>query len=385
MVWTVSSTAGPTWQVGSAAGISLYTAYGAVTDFPESVAATASVEPADTIWSAGTTDGGNWQAGTTYASIVFGLWQYTPYRAGEPCELGVVGADGAYQIIWSPTDNPLHVDAVVLTVTGATLDIDGNGTVIVTAQRTTVRYGQQGWLFLAQAGEYAGTQVTLFAEPGKQHVVLTDPLVDPELGISAIPDLAAGDMLIWWNALPAGEVTVYPDRSFITDDTVDTFDVEAHIAGSGYTNTEVQDITVATDPIITGTATDFFEIVAGTATYVPTGHAVTASITDYQNTATGTATFSGFSEWVSPVPLATCTGQPLANQTDIRYVILPGHTLHAPTVVVSRTNGTTDAQGIFRALNISYTAGQPVTLLMRWIEGGRDRFVILYTQLTVQG
>ena len=401
MVWAVGSTAGPVWQLGSTSGASNELS-GSVTDALGSAAGTAAYL-GPTVLSGAVAD--FFESAAAVAAYTSPpptlVQQYTPYQAGETCELGVVGADGVFQIIWSPINNPLSVHAVALTITSTNL-VDGAGRVFVTAQRTVVRYGEQGWLFLEQDGEYSGMQATLVAEPGKQHVVLAAPLVAPELGVWAVPDLAAGDMLIWWNALPVGAVEVFPDRSFETDGTVLTFDAEAHANtglyvaedywvegyayyGFEYTNTETQDINFGPDPSLTGAVTDFFEIVAGTAAYTATGNAITANLTDFPNTVAGTADTSGFSEWVSPVPLATCTGQALANQTGISYAILPGHVLHAAEAIVVRNDGTTDAQGHFRAQNIFYTAGQPVTLLMRWIEGGRDRFVILYTQLTVQG
>jgi hypothetical protein len=322
--------------------------------------------------------------GSTSSEFGFAVWQYTPYRHGQPCDLGIRGTTEPFQIFWSPVQDPLDARTVELTVTASNI-VDGDGTLTVTAERGAVGYGQTGWLF-AFTDEYTnGTPVILLAPTTVQYVDLVEPLVDPEFGVSAIPELAGGDQLIWWNALPSGEVTVFSDRSFIADGTVNTFDVEAYESGVGYTNTETQDINFGPDPNITASITDLLEQPAGTITYQASGFQLSADLTDLLESVSGTAVSgANFSEWVSPVPITNCANQPLANQFGIEYAVLPGHTPHATTAIKTGSDGTTDANGYFRLQNLLYAPAQPVTLIMRWMEDTRDRYVVLYTQLTQQ-
>jgi hypothetical protein len=191
-------------------------------------------------WQIGTTGGANWQVGTTSGAITFGISQAGDYRHGSSCVLQVVGANGAYSVKWSPTASAVDPDAVPLNILVQNLDGSGNGSVTVQAARGVVRYGETGYIYLVQGASVGGLAKTLLAEVGKQYVTLVAPLAEPSdpdgsppvegERVTAIPDLAAGDQLIWWNAQPSGTVDVFADGSFVSDGPVTSFSVEAHVA-----------------------------------------------------------------------------------------------------------------------------------------------------------
>jgi hypothetical protein len=311
-------------------------------------------------WAVGTTSGGTWQVGTTSIPFpTFAVLTATAYRHGQNCTVEVVGATSTFWIVWSPTNNATDPLAINLAVVSTNLDPSGNGTVVVTANRGAVRYGQNGYMFLKQAEFSSALLVPLLTEGGKDYVLLVAPLAAPEEGVNAIPDLAGGDQLIWWNVLPSGAVTVNSDRSFVADATVSSFSVEAHIDGFGYTNTATQTINAAPARSIIG-------VVANPIEYVVSS--VSAP--------------SFFASWTSaPKPVTACDGTVLANHTGIHYAVIPGHNPHSATALKTGTDGTTDASGYVTITNINYPPNEPVTVIMRWIEGGMDRYVVLYTQL----
>ena len=197
-------------------------------------------------WQIGTTGGANWQVGTTSQAFTFGISQAGDYRNGSSCVLQVVGADGSYSVKWAPTSSADDPDAVTLTILVQSLDGSGNGSITVQAARGVVRYGETGYLILTQADSPVKTSSlakTLLIEATKQYINLVgegsppalaeggseSPPVEPER-ITAIPDLEVGDQLIWWNVLPDGSVDVAADASFVADNQVKSFSVEAHIA-----------------------------------------------------------------------------------------------------------------------------------------------------------
>ena len=190
-------------------------------------------------WQIGTTGGANWQVGSTSGAIAFGISQAGDYRHGSSCVLQVIGADGSYSVKWSPTASAVDPDAVTLNILVQSLDGSGNGSVTVQANRGVVRYGETGYIYLVQGASVGGLPKTLLAEVGKQYVTLVAPLAEPSdpdgsppvegERVTAIPDLAAGDQLIWWNAQPSGAVDVAADGSFVADGQVTSFSVEAHV------------------------------------------------------------------------------------------------------------------------------------------------------------
>lgn len=290
-------------------------------------------------WIVGTTTDPTWQTGSSTVPLpTFQVLGATTYQPGTNCTLQVLGADSTFWIVWSPTGNPEDPNAVQLAIVSTDLDVNGDGNVVVTAQRGFVRYGELGWIYLFQNGEAGGLTKTLTAEAGKQYVTLQDPLADPSLRLSSTPvDLAATDQVIWWNPQPSGTVTVYDNGAFTASSTVQSFQAEVHVLGEGYS-----------DPAT---------ILIG---YLPV------------------------SRWTSSA-IRSHTGTLLANQTDISYVILPGHNVYAVSPIAMADTGATDGLGRFNITDLSYPAAEPVTVILRWLEGGTiDRFIVVYTQLVEQ-
>jgi hypothetical protein len=293
-------------------------------------------------WQVGSTENVNWEVGTTSDTPAHAILQATEYRHGQTCTLQVFGAKGTYWIIYSPTTNPLDPLAVLPAIGTRNLDVNGDGTINITADRGIIRYGQTGYLYMYRNGaEPEGYStfypVVLLPENGKQYVTLSDPLVLPEEGVYAIPDLAAGDQVVWWNALPSGNVTIYTDRSFVTDGSVETFLVEAHVEGVGYTNTEIQNV------------------------------AYDGSVSTWES---------------EPLYIRDSSGNLvlLSNKTNISYVIKQGHSLTG-TIVTSGNGGVTNEQGVFSLSDIEYAPASPVTVILRWETEGVSRFIIAYTEL----
>ena len=289
-------------------------------------------------WIVGTTTDVTWQTGSsTVPPPTFQVLSPTTYQPATNCTLQVLGANSTFWIVWSPTSNPEDPDAVLLPIVSTDLDINGDGTVVVTARRGIVRYSEQGWIYLFQNNEAGGLVKTLTAEAGKQYVTLQAPLAGPSERITAIPDLIATDQLIWWDVLPSGTVTINSDGSFVASSTVQSFQVELHVVGEGYSDPATQTINA------------------------PTANA----------------------GWTS-APIRSHTGTLLANQTNISYAILPGHTVHAVSPIAVGVDETTDAQGRVTITGLSYAPFEPVTVILRWLEGGTiDRFIVVYTQLDV--
>ena len=229
-------------------------------------------------WQIGTTAETNWQIGTTTANPTFGILTAGDYRHGSSCVLNVIGVNGTFTVKWSPTNSGADADAVTLTVLVDNTDVNGDGNITVTANRGVVRYGETGYLIVTQTASpdlVGSISKTLLIETTKQYINLTgdgSPLALAEGGsaspfvaaqrVTAIPDLAVGDQLIWWNAQPSGDVDVAVDASFIADGTVISFSVEAHVArdtvsspevAAYYTATATQTIEVtAADDVVTG-------------------------------------------------------------------------------------------------------------------------------------
>ena len=295
-------------------------------------------------WTVGTSTDPTWQTGTTSIVPTFGIFQATSYIPGQSCTLQVIGATGTFWVIYSPVNDPNSLLAVLPQITNVSTDVNGDGSVTVTADRGAVRYGESGYMFLYKddsGGIFSShLLVPLLPESGKQYVTLADPLALSSEGVWAIPDLVSGDQLVWWNALPSGNVTVNTDRTFVTDGVVESFWVEAHLVGEGYTNTEIQNV-------------------------------------NYDGT---------LSSWTSE-PLfyrdSSGTLNLLADITGISYAVREGHSLTG-TLITSGTSGTTDASGIFSLSGLAFTAGGPVTCILRWETEGVSRFLVSYTTLIAE-
>lgn len=182
---------------------------------------------------------------------LFAVLTASEYIDGQPVSISLAGIDtGApYSLYWSPTIDRFQIGTATLTVFDSNLDIDGNGTVQVIATRGVVRYNTSGYIHLVQGANTSYLTKNLTPEAGKQTVILTSPLSTFDTRITAIPDLAAGDQLVWWNVLPSGNVLVNSDASFEADEVVQAFTVEAHAEGFGYGESAIQYLAEA--PIIT--------------------------------------------------------------------------------------------------------------------------------------
>lgn len=171
----------------------------------------------------------------TITQPTFGIDAIDQYDHGETSVLTVYGVTGSYTVRWSPSsDTPNAPGSVQLTVVGDSLDESGDGTISVTADRGIVRYLDTGYVWIIQGESFNYRGATLALPSGREAVVLTSPLAAPELRLTAIPDLEPGDMLIWWDVLPSGDVSIEPDASFNASLDVQTFEVEVHVANLGY-------------------------------------------------------------------------------------------------------------------------------------------------------
>lgn len=172
----------------------------------------------------------------------FGIVSAGAYEHGESCVLTVVGINDTYTVRWSPSSsNASAAGSVELVVGSDNLDGLGDGTITVTSERGVALYGTTGYLFVVRGGtQSVARAATLVMPAGRSMVTLVAPLVEPGLGIDAIPDLDVGDTVIWWDVLPSGDVVVETDRSFNASPEVRNFKVEAHVPNLGYTNVAQQ-------------------------------------------------------------------------------------------------------------------------------------------------
>lgn len=173
----------------------------------------------------------------------FGIDAVDQYVHGETTVLSVYGITDTYTVRWSPSNaTPNAPGSVELTVETDNLDGSGNGTIDITADRGIVRYLDTGYVWIVQGTAFNNRAAQLALPTGYEYVVLTNPLVAPEFRITAIPDLDVGDMLIWFNVSPSGDVSIEPDGSFNASLDVQSFDVEVHVANLGYGDAVTQDL-----------------------------------------------------------------------------------------------------------------------------------------------
>lgn len=172
--------------------------------------------------------------------VEFGITAATAYQHGALCTLTVAGADDAYAVWWGPSSVAHDVTgAVELTVDSDDLDGNGDGTIVVEAERGFVLYNQEGYLWLVQGSDEASFPVILLPHGGRQMTVLSS-LVADNRRVWAIPDLEPGNVLIGYGATPSGSFEILPDGSVVAEEVVDGFYAEAWVEGFGYTNAEFQ-------------------------------------------------------------------------------------------------------------------------------------------------
>lgn len=114
----------------------------------------------------------------------------------------------------------------------------------------------------------SGTIETTGITPGWQSVTLAAPLADPEYRITAVPDLAAGDV-VWWDA-QGGNVEVFTDASFSTEEGVTSFDVTVFSGGDeGVQGTQTIEEVAIDDSNISGSLTNQNQSSSGSLTFTP--------------------------------------------------------------------------------------------------------------------
>lgn len=296
--------------------------------------------------------------GFTITASLLAIVGATDYTPGSASTLTVESlSETPYTVSWSPVNDASDLRTVELTVNNDNLDINGDGTVNVTAVRGDVRYGASGYIIIETASATALRPVTLLVEAGKNYVNLEAPLAPEEERLTAVPDLAAGDQVAWFNVQggTVADVTVDVDGSFIISAGVTGFDADAH---DGY------------DWGATGT-----QSTSSTQLTVEIDAAPQVNVTVYDVVIVAPI----LSAWNSN-PLYR-GGSLLSNRTNISYVVRENHSLTG-AVILNGTNGSTDENGVFSLTNISYTDGSPVTVFLYWEDGGADRSLIVYTTLT---
>lgn len=180
---------------------------------------------------------------TAFTTPTFGIDAIDQYVHGATSVLTVYGVDGTYTVRWSPSNTtPNAPGSVELTVETDSLDVSGNGTIDVVADRGIVRYLDTGYVWITQGTSFNFRGVTLALPAGREYVVLEAPLAASANRLTAIPDLDAGDMLIWWGATPSGDVSIETDASFNASTDVASFEVEVHVANLGYGTAVTQEL-----------------------------------------------------------------------------------------------------------------------------------------------
>lgn len=132
-----------------------------------------------------------------------------------------------------------------------------NTAVTYTNVRGTNRYGGLSLAISKPPGMYSDpTIITFSPASGWDSVDLSGTLASSGDRITALPDLASGDQISWGNVQGTGDVSIGTngvlidiDGTFICDDWVTSFDVEAH-DGTGWGTTATQTVGSIVVPVV---------------------------------------------------------------------------------------------------------------------------------------